>query len=228
MPRRSSCSPRHPSPTPSATRATSGARSRASSKTPGSSSTTTPPSASSGASRSVARIGSSPGSDEGAERACVLYSLVASCKLHDVNPWDVPARCARAHRRSPRPRRPRPQPQRLDAGSQGPRRCEGLRRDGLNANDSRTTVCLAPADWKGGVHRTLTPFVHGPRGGHPRPVRRAGCTPNRFLRDAQARQARAPGRAEDGPRQEGNPVEGAEAEYHLLRSVRFATGARGR
>jgi transposase len=28
------------------------------------------------------------GSDEGAERACVLYSLVASCKLHGVNPWD--------------------------------------------------------------------------------------------------------------------------------------------
>ena len=28
------------------------------------------------------------GSDEGAERACVLYSLVASCKLHDVNPWE--------------------------------------------------------------------------------------------------------------------------------------------
>jgi hypothetical protein len=28
------------------------------------------------------------GSDEGAERACVLYSLVASCKLHDVNPFD--------------------------------------------------------------------------------------------------------------------------------------------
>ena len=28
------------------------------------------------------------GSDEGAERACVLYSLVASCKLHGANPWD--------------------------------------------------------------------------------------------------------------------------------------------
>lgn len=28
------------------------------------------------------------GSDEGAERACVLYSLVASCKLHGVNPWE--------------------------------------------------------------------------------------------------------------------------------------------
>jgi transposase len=28
------------------------------------------------------------GSDEGAERACILYSLVASCKLHGVNPWD--------------------------------------------------------------------------------------------------------------------------------------------
>ena len=28
------------------------------------------------------------GSDEGAERACVLYSLIASCKLHDVNPLD--------------------------------------------------------------------------------------------------------------------------------------------
>jgi len=28
------------------------------------------------------------GSDEGAERACVLYSLVASCKLHGVNPFD--------------------------------------------------------------------------------------------------------------------------------------------
>jgi len=28
------------------------------------------------------------GSDEGGERACVLYSLVASCKLHGVNPYD--------------------------------------------------------------------------------------------------------------------------------------------
>jgi transposase len=28
------------------------------------------------------------GSDEGAERACVLYSLIASCKQHDVNPFD--------------------------------------------------------------------------------------------------------------------------------------------
>lgn len=28
------------------------------------------------------------GGDEGAERACVLYSLVASCKLHGVNPWE--------------------------------------------------------------------------------------------------------------------------------------------
>ncbi len=28
------------------------------------------------------------GSDEGAERACVLYSLVASCKLHGANPFD--------------------------------------------------------------------------------------------------------------------------------------------
>jgi len=28
------------------------------------------------------------GSDEGAERACVLYSLIASCKLHGVNPFD--------------------------------------------------------------------------------------------------------------------------------------------
>jgi transposase len=28
------------------------------------------------------------GSDEGAERACVLYSLVASCKLHGVNPFE--------------------------------------------------------------------------------------------------------------------------------------------
>jgi transposase len=28
------------------------------------------------------------GSDEGADRACVLYSLVASCKLHGVNPFD--------------------------------------------------------------------------------------------------------------------------------------------
>ena len=28
------------------------------------------------------------GSDEGAERGCVLYSLVASCKLHGVNPLD--------------------------------------------------------------------------------------------------------------------------------------------
>jgi transposase len=28
------------------------------------------------------------GSEEGAERACVLYSLVASCKLHGVNPFD--------------------------------------------------------------------------------------------------------------------------------------------
>jgi transposase len=28
------------------------------------------------------------GSDDGAERACVLYSLVASCKLHGVNPWE--------------------------------------------------------------------------------------------------------------------------------------------
>lgn len=28
------------------------------------------------------------GNDEGAERACVLYSLIASCKLHGVNPFD--------------------------------------------------------------------------------------------------------------------------------------------
>jgi len=28
------------------------------------------------------------GSEEGAERACVLYSLVASCKLHGVNPFE--------------------------------------------------------------------------------------------------------------------------------------------
>ena len=28
------------------------------------------------------------GSDEGAERACILYSLIASCKLHGVNPFD--------------------------------------------------------------------------------------------------------------------------------------------
>lgn len=28
------------------------------------------------------------GSEEGAERACVLYSLVASCKLHAVNPFE--------------------------------------------------------------------------------------------------------------------------------------------
>ena len=28
------------------------------------------------------------GSDDGAERACVLYSLIASCKLHGVNPFD--------------------------------------------------------------------------------------------------------------------------------------------
>jgi hypothetical protein len=28
------------------------------------------------------------GSDESADRACVLYSLVASCKLHGVNPFD--------------------------------------------------------------------------------------------------------------------------------------------
>ena len=28
------------------------------------------------------------GSDEGAERACVLYSLIASCKLHGVNPFE--------------------------------------------------------------------------------------------------------------------------------------------
>ena len=28
------------------------------------------------------------GSEEGAERGCVLYSLIASCKLHDVNPFD--------------------------------------------------------------------------------------------------------------------------------------------
>ncbi|MGO9837889.1 MAG: transposase domain-containing protein [Polyangiaceae bacterium] len=28
------------------------------------------------------------GSDEGAERACVLYSLIASCKPHGVNPFD--------------------------------------------------------------------------------------------------------------------------------------------
>jgi transposase len=28
------------------------------------------------------------GSDEGAERACVIYSLLATCKLHGVNPFD--------------------------------------------------------------------------------------------------------------------------------------------
>ena len=28
------------------------------------------------------------GSDDGAERACILYSLVASCKLHVVNPFE--------------------------------------------------------------------------------------------------------------------------------------------
>jgi transposase len=28
------------------------------------------------------------GSEEGAERACVLYSLLATCKLHGVNPFD--------------------------------------------------------------------------------------------------------------------------------------------
>ncbi len=28
------------------------------------------------------------GSDNGAERACVLYSLLATCKLHAVNPFD--------------------------------------------------------------------------------------------------------------------------------------------
>jgi transposase len=28
------------------------------------------------------------GSEEGAERACVLYSILASCKLHGVNPFD--------------------------------------------------------------------------------------------------------------------------------------------
>lgn len=28
------------------------------------------------------------GSETGAERACVLYSLLASCRLHDVPPFD--------------------------------------------------------------------------------------------------------------------------------------------
>jgi len=28
------------------------------------------------------------GSEEGAERACILYSLIASCKMHGVNPFD--------------------------------------------------------------------------------------------------------------------------------------------
>ena len=28
------------------------------------------------------------GSDEGAERACVIYSLLATCKLHGVNPFE--------------------------------------------------------------------------------------------------------------------------------------------
>ena len=27
-------------------------------------------------------------SDEGAERACVIYSLLATCKLHGINPFD--------------------------------------------------------------------------------------------------------------------------------------------
>ncbi len=28
------------------------------------------------------------GSEDGAERACVLYSLLATCKLHGVNPFE--------------------------------------------------------------------------------------------------------------------------------------------
>ena len=43
------------------------------------------------------------GSEDGAERACVLYSLLATCKLHGVNPFeyirDVVMRVADHHAR---------------------------------------------------------------------------------------------------------------------------------
>jgi hypothetical protein len=42
------------------------------------------------------------GGDEGAERACVIYSLLATCKLHGVNSFKLPEGRARSRRQSSR------------------------------------------------------------------------------------------------------------------------------
>jgi hypothetical protein len=80
-------------------------------------------------------------SDEGAERACVLYSLIASCKLHGVNPFDDLRDVLVRVSEHPSPRRPRPQSPRLEEASRGSRRSEERRRGGVNAHDSRVGSC---------------------------------------------------------------------------------------
>ena len=42
------------------------------------------------------------GSDAGGERAAAIYSLIGSAKLNGTDPQALLARCAHAHRRSPR------------------------------------------------------------------------------------------------------------------------------
>jgi transposase len=70
------------------------------------------------------------GSDNGGERAYVLYSLPATCKLYAVNPFDYLRDVLGARRTTPRQRRARLQPQSL----------EHAREDLDASNDSSTAV----------------------------------------------------------------------------------------
>ena len=42
------------------------------------------------------------GSDRGGERAAVIYTLIQTAKLNDIDPQGLAGRCPRPHRRPPR------------------------------------------------------------------------------------------------------------------------------